>query len=52
MRICLLLLLLAGCASTEEPKVCFMRMVGQTEDGWTVAAQHCITPEAFQASQK
>lgn len=41
-----------GCASTEETKVCFMKPFGLTEQGYTVAAVQCMTPEAFADSQK
>lgn len=49
----LLLLLIVGCAATEpEARICFVQLVGQTEQGLTVIAQQCMTPEAFAESQK
>jgi hypothetical protein len=46
---------LSGCSTaSSEPaaQVCFMRAIGQTEDGNTVVLQACQSPEEFQASQK
>jgi hypothetical protein len=46
---------LSSCATVaSEPtaQVCFMRAIGQTEDGNTVVLQACQSPEEFQASQK
>lgn len=44
---------LAGCATTtREAEVCYMKPIGLTEQGFTVAFQQCMTPEAFQESQK
>lgn len=47
---------LMGCATKETPanrtEVCFMSMMGQTEEGYSVVATHCMTPEAFKAQQK
>ena len=46
---------LMGCA-TEAPspvaQVCYMRALGQTEDGHMVVLQACQSPEEFQAGQK
>lgn len=54
--------LLAGCATPpkeEKPKaasftlmVCYMKYLGQTDEGYTVAAEQCLTPEEFEALQK
>lgn len=51
---CLAVILLPvmGCATARDAEVCFMRIMGQTEDGTTVVAQQCMTPEAFAESQK
>ena len=47
------LALLPGCATTEpSAQVCFMRMMGVTEHGYSVVQQLCMTPEAFAESQK
>ena len=51
---------LSGCASEpkEVPKsgprveVCYLQLLGQTEDGMSVVAQQCVTPAEFTASQK
>lgn len=43
--------LLAGCASTEEPKICYMQVLGRTEEGYTVVAQQCMTQEQFKEIQ-
>lgn len=46
-------LLLAGCASpSPRSEVCFLRLLGNTEDGMSVVAQACMTPEEFAESQK
>ena len=52
-------LLLFGCSSTSQPPaqkphlmVCYMKLLGQTEEGYTVASQYCVTAEEFAASQK
>lgn len=42
----------AGCATAEEAKVCFIKAMGVTQEGYTVAAVQCMTPEAFAESQK
>jgi hypothetical protein len=43
---------LAGCATSRDAEVCYMKPIGLTEQGFTVAFQQCMTPEAFQESQK
>jgi hypothetical protein len=43
---------LMGCATNDAMNVCFVKMMGHTEDGLTVIAQHCMSPEAFAESQK
>lgn len=49
----LLFPLLTGCATTEpENRICFMKSIGATEDDWAVVASRCMTPGAFQESQK
>jgi hypothetical protein len=52
----LLIPMLSGCATTgtEQPeqRVCYVQFLGKTENGWTVIAQQCVTPEAFAAAQK
>lgn len=48
----LLAFLLGGCAAAEPAKVCYLKALGATEDGFTVVAQQCMTPEAFAESQK
>lgn len=52
----ILLILLAGCAtpapSEPETHVCFMKLLGHTEQGYSVVTQQCMTPEAFAESQK
>ena len=50
--IALVLIPLGGCSTTEDPKVCFMSVMGQTEEGYTVVAQQCMTQEAFKELQK
>jgi hypothetical protein len=49
------LVLLAGCATEKkpnDPKVCYLKLLGQTEEGYTVVVQQCVTTEEFQAAQK
>jgi hypothetical protein len=36
----------------RDAEVCYMKPIGLTEQGFTVAFQQCMTPEAFQESQK
>lgn len=44
---------LYGCATTEpEVRVCFMHMMGRTQQGLSVVAQHCMSKEAFEETQK
>lgn len=45
-------LLLSGCATRPQTEVCFMKVMGQTPEGYTVVGTHCMTPEAFAESQK
>lgn len=52
MRALLVALLLFGCAGTRDAEVCYLKLMGQTEDGFTVVAQQCMTPAAFAESQK
>lgn len=40
----------AGCATPE--KVCYIRPMGQTDDGFVVIAQSCMSAEAFQKAQE
>ena len=49
-----LLLILPGCATKEEPRseVCFLQLLGRTQDGLSVVASQCVSPEAFAESQK
>lgn len=44
-----------GCATApaeSETKVCFIKPMGQTQNGMLVVAQSCMSPEAFAESQK
>jgi hypothetical protein len=43
-----------GCASSPSPRseVCAMRLLGATQDGVSVVAVQCVTPEQFAESQK
>ena len=49
--------LLFGCApqTKAEPQhplmVCYMKLIGQTDEGYSVVAQQCETAEEFRASQ-
>lgn len=45
---------LMGCATQKEAdvKVCYMKLMGSTEEGYSVVAQHCVSAEEFQAAQK
>lgn len=49
-----LLTLAVGCATEQkaEPQVCYLKLMGQTEEGYTVVMQACVTPEQFKAAQK
>lgn len=49
--------MLAGCSSVPDihppdNKICFVQLIGKTEEGWSVLAERCMTPEQFEASQK
>lgn len=44
--------LLTGCATTDEPKVCYLGLMGQTEQGMVVVMQHCMSQEQFKAAQQ
>jgi len=46
-----------GCATPKESpsprtEVCYLRLLGQTEDGMSVVATHCMTPEQFKGAQQ
>lgn len=44
---------LSGCATAElTAQVCYMRHMGETEEGYAVVMQACQSPEAFAASQQ
>jgi hypothetical protein len=43
---------LSGCASDMRSEVCYLRVLGKTEEGYTVVAQACQSPERFAASQR
>ena len=45
---------LSGCASSPSPRseVCFLRLLGTTDDGLSVVRSVCMTPEQFAESQK
>lgn len=42
----------AGCTTTREAEVCYIKPIGVTEQGFTVAFQQCMSPEAFQKAQE
>lgn len=49
--------MLAGCSSLPDihppdDKICFVQLIGKTDEGWSVLAERCMTPEAFERSQK
>lgn len=47
--------MLTSCAAEpqkKEPQVCYLGLIGQTEEGYTVVMQQCISQEAFKESQK
>lgn len=49
----LLFPMLTGCAAgKDDPKVCFIQLMGQSEEGYTVIAQQCMSPEQFTEMQK
>ena len=57
--ICALIVLLPGCSTTSwlesppvEKPICFMKLLGQTETGLTVVAEHCVTQEEFDKAQQ
>lgn len=52
--IVVLLILISGCSSSPSPRteVCYLRLLGHTEDGMSVVTQACVTPEEFKESQK
>lgn len=55
LALAVIFLPLMGCAtkiSDGRTEVCFLQPLGQTEEGYTVVASHCMTPEAFKASQR
>ena len=54
IRALLFVLLLTGCAApaVRDPEVCFVKVMGTTEDGSMVVATLCMTPKAFEESQK
>ena len=47
---------LSSCAMVPEEevvaKVCYMRYMGKSEEGYTVVVQACQSPESFAESQK
>jgi hypothetical protein len=45
---------ISGCATTGSDvyQICYVKVMGRTEDGTLVAAQTCMTPDAFAESQK
>lgn len=43
---------LYGCSTEMRSEVCYLRLLGKTEQGYTVVAQACQSPEAFAASQR
>lgn len=47
------LVVISGCATTaKDAEVCYVKPMGNTEEGFIVVLQQCMTPEAFQAGQK
>ena len=38
--------------SNHPLMVCYMKLIGTTDEGYTVVAQQCETAEEFRASQK
>jgi hypothetical protein len=48
----LIAIALPGCTTTREAEVCYMKPIGVTEQGFTVAFQQCMSPEAFQKAQE
>lgn len=50
----IILFLITGCAEApkkKDPKVCYLGLIGQTEEGMTVVLSQCITMEEFKAAQ-
>lgn len=52
-------MLLCGCAANAtksddgvQTRVCYVKALGQTEEGYAVLMEACQSPEAFAASQK
>jgi hypothetical protein len=45
---------LYGCATEKkpDPQVCYLKLLGNTEEGFSVVLQQCVTPEEFRAAQK
>lgn len=43
---------LSGCATETRTEVCYLRVMGKTEEGYTVVMQACQSPEQFTESQK
>jgi hypothetical protein len=47
-----------GCAAAPKPaeevtqRICYVQLLGKTEEGYYLEAQVCQTPEAFAASHK
>lgn len=48
----ILIVILAGCATARDAEVCYVKPMGNTEEGLIVVLQQCLTPEAFAESQK
>lgn len=50
----MLLVGLSGCADTAEirAEVCYLKFMGNTEDGYTVVMSACQSPEKFAESQQ
>jgi hypothetical protein len=52
IAVAILLVLVAGCASEPAAKVCYLRPLGQTAEGYAVVLQACQSPQEFAESQK
>jgi hypothetical protein len=57
LGICLAIIFapLYGCATekkADDPRVCYLKLLGNTEEGFSVVLQQCVTPEEFRAAQK
>ena len=54
----LIMLALPGCASVAQKeddvwqRICYVKPLGNTEDGMIVIAQACLTPEQFEARNR